>query len=146
MKLKLLESTTNFLAQNGGKLLRWLFAGLAFLFLSTGFLYLFVDILKINMLLATFLSAESSTLLRFVVNSYWVFKVRKLSFRECWQYHLANAGAFFVWWSVTNVLIYFDVHYLLAGILAVGSSTLLSLYTNFFWIWRKRLTERSSST
>lgn len=127
------------------KLVKWLIVGLGFLFISTGFLYLFVDLWRIPILWATFLSAESSTLLRFFVNSFWVFGVKKPSFRECLQYHLANAGAFFIWWSATNVLIYFGVHYLLAGILAVGSSTLLSLYTNFFWIWRKRLTDRSLS-
>lgn len=138
MKLKPLEFATNFLVQNGGELLRWLFAGLLFMFLSTGFLYIFVDVLQINILLATFLSAESSTLLRFVVNSYWVFEVRKLSFRECWQYHLANAGAFLVWWSVTNFLIYFGINYLVASVLAIGSSTLISLTTNFFWIWKKK--------
>ena len=139
MKLKLLEFSTNFLAQNGGKLLRWLFAGLAFMFLNTGFLYLFVDVLKINMMLATFLSAESSTLLRFIVNSYWVFKVTKLSLRECWQYHLVNAGSFFVWWSVTNVLVYIGIQYLFAGVLAIFFSISLSLYTNFFWIWKNSL-------
>jgi putative flippase GtrA len=120
--------------------------GFGFLFVSTGFLYLFVDLLRLPILWATFLSAESSTLLRFFVNSFWVFAVKKPSFRECWQFHIANAGAFFVWWSVTNALIYFGIHYLLAGILAVGSSMLLSLYTNFFWIWRKRLKDKSSST
>jgi putative flippase GtrA len=138
MKLRLLEFATNFLAQNGGKLLRWLFAGLVFMFLSTGFLYLFVDILKINMWLATLLTAESSTLLRFVVNSYWVFKVRKLSFRECWQYHLANAGSFLIWWCSTNLLVLFGVNYLLAGILSIGLSVSFSLYSNFYWVWRIR--------
>ena len=130
---------------NFAKLIRWLILGFSFVFVSTGFLYLFVDFLQIPILWATFLAAESSTVLRFIANSFWVFGVKKLTFRECWQFHLANAGAFFVWWSVTNALIYFGTHYLLAGILAVGSSMFLSLYTNFFWIWRKRLTDNSSS-
>ena len=136
----------NLIKKNITKLVKWLILGLAFVFISSGFLYLFVDVLRIPILWATFLSAESSTLLRFIANSFWVFGVKKPTFLECWQFHLANAGAFFVWWTVTNALIYYGTHYLLAGILAVGSSMLLNLYTNFFWIWRKRLTDKSSST
>ena len=136
----------NLIKKNITKLVKWLILGLAFVFISTGFLYLFVDVLRIPILWATFLSAESSTLLRFIANSFWVFGVKKPTLLECWQFHLANAGAFFVWWTVTNALIYYGTHYLLAGILAVGSSMLLNLYTNFFWIWRKRLTDKSSST
>lgn len=126
-----------FVLGNKAKLARWLLAGLIFMGLSTFFLYFFIDICALETVLATFLAAEVSTVLRYFVNSYWVFSNARISIRSCWQYHLANAGAFFVWWVVTNILIMMGVPYVLAGIFAVASSTLISFYTNFFWIWRK---------
>ncbi len=123
-------------ADNRRRLLRWFVAGLAFMGVSTAFLYLFVDIGGMPVPLGTFVTAEVCTLLRFAVNHYWVFGARNPNWRQCVQYHVANAGAFSVWWIAANVLALLGVHYLIAGILAVGVSTALSLLANFFWVWR----------
>jgi putative flippase GtrA len=127
-----------FVSQNRGKLLRWFAAGLAFMGISTGLLYGFVELLGLSVPVGTLLTAEVSTLLRFLVNHYWVFGLRNPSLHNCIQYHIANAGAFAIWWITANALTLFGLHYLLAGIAAVACSTLFSLSTNFFWIWRKR--------
>ena len=140
----LLNSAIKFIVDNRPKLIRWILAGSLFMVLSTFFLYFFIDVCEFSTILATFLSAEVSTVLRYFVNSYWVFDKSRISFYSCWQYHLANASAFFVWWAVTNALIYMGMPYILAGILAVASSTLISLYTNFFWIWRKAIAKKSN--
>lgn len=139
MITKIIQDLMKFFITNADKLIRWLVAGLVFMGVSTYFLYFFVDVCSFGIILATFLTAEVSTLLRYFVNNYWVFNKTRFSFTSCWQYHLANAGAFVVWWTVTNILIAMGVPYLLAGILAVASSTLISLYTNFFWVWRKAI-------
>lgn len=55
------------------------------------------------------------------------------------EYHLAAAGGFAAWWTVSNFLVLFGTHYLLAALLAIGSSLALGLFTNFRWIWRNRL-------
>jgi putative flippase GtrA len=127
-----------FISQNRGKLLRWFAAGLAFMGISTALLYGFVDLLGLSVPVGSMLSAEASTLLRFFINHYWVFGLRNPTFSNCVQYHIANAGAFALWWVTANALTLFGMHYLLAGIVAVACSTLLSFSTNFFWIWRKR--------
>lgn len=106
--------------------------------ISTALLYGFVDLLGLSVPVGTLLTAEASTLLRFLVNHYWVFGLRNPTIRNCVQYHIANAGAFALWWATANALTLLGMHYLLAGIAAVACSTLLSLSTNFFWIWRKR--------
>lgn len=123
---------------NRGRLLKWFGAGLAMMGINTAFLFLFVDMLGLIVPVATFLAAEACTLLRFLINHYWVFGLRNPTFRSCVHYHVANAGAFAVWWATANVLTLLGMHYLLAGIAAVACSTLLSLMTNFLWIWRKR--------
>jgi putative flippase GtrA len=123
---------------NCARLLKWFGAGLAMMGITTVFLFLFVDTLGLSVPVATLLAAEAGTLLRFLINDYWVFVRRNPTFRSCVHYHIANAGAFAVWWVTANLLTVLGMHYLVAGIAAVGCSTLVSLTTNFFWIWRKR--------
>lgn len=122
---------------NRARLLKWFGAGLAMMGITTVFLFLFVDTLGLSVPVATFLAAEACTLLRFLINDYWVFGRRNPTFRSCVHYHIANAGAFAVWWVTANLLTVLGMYYLVAGIAAVGCSTLVSLTTNFFWIWRK---------
>ena len=123
---------------NRGQLLKWFGAGLAMMGINTVFLFLFVELLGLSVPVATFLGAEACTLLRFLINHYWVFGRHNPTFRFCVHYHVANAGAFAVWWVTANLLTVLGMHYLVAGIVAVGCSTLVSLATNFLWIWRKR--------
>jgi putative flippase GtrA len=132
------RATLGFVSQNRGNLLRWFAAGLVFMGISTALLYAFVDLLGLSVPVGTLLTAEASTLLRFLVNHYWVFGLRNPTLRNCIHYHVANAGAFAIWWFTANALTLLGMHYLLAGIAAVACSTLFSLSTNFFWIWRKR--------
>ncbi len=127
-----------FIKQNRYKLLRWFSAGLVFTGISTALLFGLVDILRLSVPIGTLLTAEIGTLLRFFVNHYWVFGLRNPTIKNCVQYHIANAGAFALWWATANILTLLGMHYLLAGIAAVACSTLLSLATNFLWIWRKR--------
>ena len=117
---------------------KWFAAGLGFMGISTFLLFALVDLLALSVPLATLLVAELTTLLRFLVNHRWVFGLRNPTLTACAQYHIANAGAFAVWWMTANVLTILGVHYLLAGILAVACSTSVSLATNFLWIWRRR--------
>jgi putative flippase GtrA len=105
---------------------------------NTALLYLLVNRMGLKVLVATLLSAEVCTLLRFLLNEYWVFGIPKLSWRRLWQFHVANAGAFLVWWIAANVLTNAGLNYLLASVLAVGLSTGVSFASNFFWIWRRK--------
>jgi len=120
------------------RIAKWFAAGLGFMGISTLLLFAFVDLLSLSVPLATLLVAELTTLLRFLVNHRWVFGLRNPTLRACIQYHVANAGAFAVWWTTANVLTVLGMHYLWAGILAVACSTSVSLATNFLWIWRRR--------
>jgi putative flippase GtrA len=128
------------LLQPGGHspLVRWMLAGGVFMGLSTLFLYLAVGLLGMLVLVGTLVTAELCTILRYLVNDHWVFGHRKPSWRRLIQYHVANGAAFVIWWVATNLMNVLGVHYLLAGILAVGFSTGFSMGTNFFWIWRKK--------
>jgi len=119
-------------------LVRWLAAGLAFMGITSAFLYLFVDLLGASVMVGTLLALEASTLLRFFVNEKWVFASQAMSWRRLGQYHVANAGASAIWWTATNLLSHFGVHHILAAILAVGFSTGFSIASNFLWVWRAK--------
>lgn len=117
---------------------RWLAAGLAFMGVTSAFLFLFVDLLGASVGAGTLFALEASTLLRFYVNERWVFASTTMSWRRLGQYHVANAGASAVWWVATNLLNHYGVHHLLAAVLAVGFSTGVSMASNFLWVWRAK--------
>jgi putative flippase GtrA len=120
------------------RLLRWASAGLAFMAVSSVFLYTFVALLGLPIPIATLLTAEACTLLRFLVNHYWVFGQRNPTLKQCAQYHIATAGAFITWWTVSNLLVWLGIHYLLAGLFAVPFSAIFNLIASFLWVWRKQ--------
>jgi len=127
-------------AKPGGPLpiVRWLVAGLVFMGLNTFFLKTFVGWFALKPFVGTICAGELSTLLRYVINDRWVFGRSRLEWRRLWQYHVANSGAFAIWWVATNLLIYLGTNYLLAGVLAVAFSTGFSMASNFYWVWRKK--------
>jgi putative flippase GtrA len=118
-------------------LTRWVIVGLAFLGVGTTLLWLAVALLHMPLMLATLVSAEFTLLIRFFINDRWVFGFRFPTWKRLWQFHVAGAGGFAIWWVVTNILPRFGVHYLLASAAGSGSSMFLSILTNFLWIWRK---------
>lgn len=119
-------------------MIRWALAGGLFMGLNLLFLYGLVDLLGVSVLIGTLIAAEASTVLRYLVNDRWVFGHPAPSWRRLGQYHVANAGAFVVWWTATNAMNHIGVQYLVASVLAVGFSSGVSLGSNFLWIWRKR--------
>jgi putative flippase GtrA len=116
---------------------RWLIVGLAFLGVGTALLYVAVDLLHMPLVVATLVSAEVTLLIRFLINDRWVFGFRFPTWKRLWQFHVAGAGGFGIWWVVTNALPRFGVHYLIASAAGSASSMFLSILTNFLWIWRK---------
>jgi putative flippase GtrA len=116
-------------------MLRWWIVGLSFIAVNIGLLYVFVDLLGMPVLVATLLAAEIGTLMRFVINDRWVFRQTKLTLRRLWQYHVANAGSFSIWWVSTNALVFLGGHYMIASVIGMGCSVFFSMATNFFWIW-----------
>jgi putative flippase GtrA len=120
---------------------RWLLVGALFAGLGLGLLKLFFEILGWPYWFSTLLQAEICTLLRFLVNDRWVFGQRTPTWQRLWQYHVANAGGFAVWWVSANLLQWNGVNYLLAAILAMCCSVVVSILSNFLWVWRKRTGE-----
>lgn len=117
---------------------RWWIVGLFFTFVNIPLLYLFVDLWKMQLWAATFLTSELITLVRFVVNDYWVFGHPYPTWKRLWQYHVANASSFLIWWAAANALPKFGINYLIASVLATGISVGWSMITNFLWIWKPK--------
>ncbi|MGC4074876.1 MAG: GtrA family protein [Nibricoccus sp.] len=87
--------------------------------------------------ISTFSSGEICTILRFLVVDRWVFEHRRPTWTRLWQYHVANAVGFGVWWAAANILKAQGVHYILAAVFALFFSVGFNLLSNFLWIWRK---------
>jgi putative flippase GtrA len=115
---------------------RWWLVGFLFIGIGIAILWLLVDILKFSLFWGSVIGAEIGTLLRFFVNDHWVFGHTRPTWKRLWQYHGANGSGFVIWWSVTNFLPRFGIHYLLASIAGMAASMSWSLLTNFLWIWR----------
>ena len=124
---------------------RWWIVGTVFLIWGLGVLYVLKAYAHLPLVLATAVSAETGTILRFFVNDRWVFGYRRPTFRRLWQYHVANAGGFVIWLGVSNLLPAFGIHYLVAAVLATATSVGFSMWTNFLWIWRKGRPARSAT-
>lgn len=119
-------------------MVKWSIVGGLFAVLGLGLIHLFYQVLHWPYWLSTALQAELVTLLRFPINDRWVFGHARPTWRRLWQYHVANAGSFGVWWIVTNSLKHTGVHYLLSPILAAVCSAGVGLLSNFLWVWRKK--------
>jgi len=123
-------------------LLRWFAVGMAFLVVGTALLWVAKDLLHMPLFVSTVVSAELTLLIRFLINDRWVFGNQRPTLMRLWQFHVAGAGGFVIWMTVTNVLPKFGVHYLIASAAGSAASMLFSIMTNFLWIWRKKDTER----
>jgi dolichol-phosphate mannosyltransferase len=123
----------------------WWIVGTAFTLLNLPVLYVLVDLMGVPLAVATLVAGEAGLLARFLVNDRWVFGHRRPTRRRLWQYHLAVAGGFVIWWSATNLLSRTGIHYLVAALLATGASVMLSVATNFLWVWCHKPELNSSS-
>jgi putative flippase GtrA len=126
-------------------LLKWFAVGMAFLGIGTVLLWLAKEWLHLPLLPATIVSAELTLLIRFLINDRWVFGNSRPTLKRLWQFHVAGAGGFAIWLTVTNVLPAFGIHYLIASAGGSAASMLFSILTNFLWIWRKRDTAEEPS-
>ena len=133
------EWSRRFQALQSHPLVRWWLVGVCFAGFGVGILYVLIDMLRIPLLPGSAVGAEIGTLLRFFTNDRWVFGHRTPTLKRLGQYHLANASSFVIWWSVTNLLPNWGVHYLLAAIVGMACSVGWSMITNFLWIWRRKL-------
>lgn len=75
---------------------RWWIVGFIGTALDLLLLYFLVDIMRLNLPVATFAAGEFATLMRFVVNDRWVFGHRSPTWKRLWQYHLAVLLSFIV--------------------------------------------------
>ena len=125
---------------------RWWIVGIAAMTLNI----VLLDWLKVGMgmglTVASLLSSEVITIVRYGVLDLWVFRNPGLSWKRCWEYHVANFTGFFLWTFIIVVLgnkLHWD--HKLAAIAATMITVSWSMATNFLWIWRKPKKKGESS-
>jgi len=117
---------------------RWWIVGVVAMVLNIVLLKWFTVSLGLALTVASLLSSELITIVRYGVLDLWVFRNPGLSWKRCWEYHVANFSGFFLWTFVIVVLgKKLDWDHTLAAIVATMITVSLSMVTNFLWIWRK---------
>jgi putative flippase GtrA len=119
------------------RVLRWIAVGFFFAGVGLALIKLMAGVLAWPYIVATLASGEIGTVLRFLAVDRWVFGHRRPTLTRLWQYHVANALGFGIWWSAANLLELAGVQYLLAAVLAMFFSVGFNMASNFWWIWRK---------
>ncbi len=120
-------------------IVRWWIVGIVFMVLNILLLDWFKQSLGMSLNWASVLSAELCTIVRYVINDYWVFGNPRPTWKRCWEYHVANFSSFFVWNFIIVVLgDKFGVNHIIAAIMATVVSVGLSMVTNFLWVWRSK--------
>jgi putative flippase GtrA len=84
------------------QVLRWLAAGAIFTAAGLALIKVMAGILAWPYALATLISGETCTILRFLVVDRWVFCHKRPTMKRVWQYHVANALGFAIWWVAAN--------------------------------------------
>ena len=118
-------------------LARWCAVGVFFTGLTIPILYVFHDVLGVRLSVASVVTWEICAIIRFFVTDRWVFRESQSTLRRFWKYHVAAASTFVIWWTATNLMSRWGVHYILASVLATGCSMVWSLITSYRWVWRQ---------
>ncbi len=120
--------------------LKFVLVGVACLLLAEAILYLLVDVLGSNALLAGALSIEISVVANFMMNDYWTFRGQRSSdgfFTRMIKFHLTRVLSIAVNFGVYGFLVTFiGVNHLLAYFLATVLAFSINFLTSVVWVWR----------
>lgn len=124
--------------------IQFVVVGVSCLIFAEGLLYVLIDILHSNEIVAVIIATELSVLLNFYMNDNWTFKKSKNlggSFlSRLIKFHvsriasvLVNIGLF----ALFNQI--FMIHYLLANFFAVLIAFAINFITSILWVWRTHI-------
>jgi putative flippase GtrA len=119
------------------RVLRWIAVGVVFAGVGLALIKVMAGVLAWSYPLSTLISGEICTILRFLVVDRWVFGHERPTSKRLWQYHVATALGFAVWWCAANLLKFVGVQYLVSAVLAMFFSVGFNMLSNFRWIWHK---------
>ena len=139
MNINKLKNLIVFIIRSGLSLtsIQFVFVGISCLIFAEAVLYLFVDILHLNSIIAVIVATELSVLLNFYVNDNWTFRKLK-NLGGCFmsrllKFHVSrivNIGLF----ALLNEI--FLIHYLLSYFLAALVAFAINFITSILWVWR----------
>ncbi|MGB0561806.1 MAG: GtrA family protein [Spirulinaceae cyanobacterium] len=126
---------------------RWFVVGVVFTGLNFPILY-FLGQLPLPELVVILLTSEISLIVRFFVNDRWVFGQARPTWTRFWQYHVATASSLVIWNVVTiaaTTILSWQLAAALPAWLRLQLAALIgtccsfgwSMFTNFFWVWRR---------
>ena len=120
------------------EILSWIFFGLLLLCLNNFLIFYFVEYVEINVYFITLVAAILCNIIRYVLNHYIVFKIKKFDSNNFIKYQISVFFSLLLSYSITSILIYLNVQYLAANNIGILFGAALTFTLNFFWVWKNK--------
>lgn len=123
--------------QKKKKIFIWVLIGLLIVLISTLCLYIFIDLLELPVEVATLINAEILISFRYYLLKIFIFKSKsKNALISLFNFHMASAAGFAIWWLITNLLVNQGFFYIYANLIGMIFSVFFNFISHFFWIWK----------
>lgn len=130
--------------------LKFVAVGVTCLLLAEAILYLLVDVLGTDSLVAGAIAVEISVIANFVINDFWTFREQRSSsgfFVRMLKFHLTRVFSIAVNFGTYGFLVAFtSINHLVAYFLATVLAFSINFLTSVFWIWRGVLKDTLNSS
>ncbi|MEM0382348.1 MAG: GtrA family protein [Nitrososphaerota archaeon] len=141
MDSRLLETINTLIKISFSKLaLKFVAVGVACLVLAEAILYLLVDYLRIDSLIAGAAAIEISVVANFIINDVWTFRENRSSggfFMRMLKFHLTRVASIAVNYGTYSLLVVFlGVNHLVAYFVATVLAFSINFLTSVAWVWR----------
>lgn len=118
------------------KLVKFALVGAAGVLVNNVALFLFYDVARLPLLLASPLAVETAIVHNFVLNNRWTFNKDKLSLVRFIKFNSISLVGLLITVGVMFALVtQFGLHYLVANLLGIGLATVSNFGLNLFWTW-----------
>jgi putative flippase GtrA len=136
--MKIINTFKNQFFVKNKKIQSWVFFGLLLLCLNNFLIFYFVEYTRINIYYITLMAAILCNIIRYMLNNYIVFRSEKFDKKNFIKYQISVFFSLLFSYSVTSILIYLNVQYLVANNIGILFATALTFFLNFFWVWKNK--------
>lgn len=118
------------------KFVKFALVGAAGILVNNLVLFLFYDLARFPLLLASPLAVEAAIIHNYVLNNRWTFNQDRLSLMRFVKFNSISLVGMLITVGVMFALVtQFGLHYLVANLLGIGLATISNFGLNLFWTW-----------
>lgn len=118
------------------KLTKFLVVGGSGVIVNTVALYIFYQVSKMPLLLASTFAVELAIINNFLWNNSWTFGQQDISIGRFLRFNLISIGGLAITTATLSIVTSFGVYYLLANLVGITLATIWNFALNMMWTWR----------